>query len=442
MSTGILKRYAAFLTTCKNLDILEVYNLKPLIDGKALAKAMNIAPGPWMKDALNVVVAWQLRNPNANDVDEVIKEVGYHLDNSSDAEPSRKKPKHGELTSALIDYFLHETLRLIFFQRRRPDLTDTGRRNINAHSDTRSSALFDDSPRPWLKEKWSQDLLLWVCKNLSSDTVEKKWGVLIPPVLTLVDEVDIPVKAKGCECLGYLLSKTSAPLLQRTGLHPEFEESLFMAAALLPTLTPEPDSVIIINAAYPALLALANATPAESSKPNDPTRIKVLLKILRQGFLTAMGHAGEHVRVANALVDQLPPILDNLGIDSVIHLKDLAPMLAAILNNPLGTTFPPLLLSALKAEQALIRNAWPRAWYWRGDLLKGPCGIWVRMAEDEKESGSNAEFKTVRVECKETVEMLNATISVSEVKDNWSSETKALIEAEGLLESLLKTPPC
>jgi len=330
-----------------------------------------------------------------------------------------------------VHHFLHITLRLMFSQKRHPDLTESGRRNINAKPEARSRALFDDDPKPWKKNTWAIDLLLWVCKSLNPKLVEQEWGVLIPPILTILDEIDVSTKAKACECLRYLLVHTPPNLLRRTGLGPVFEESLYAAASMLPTLTPESDSIIMINSSYPALVTLANAThPAPAaSQPHDSARTKFLLKILRQGFIRGFSYAGEHVRTATALLNQLPAILDCLGIDSVVQLKELVPMLAAVLDEPLGTAYPPLLLAAAKAEAAIIRNGWPRAWFWRMNLLQGPCGAWIRIAEEERDNGPNMELNVVKKECKEVVEMLDAAVRVSEAKDVWPDEVKQLVNA-------------
>ncbi|KAL1587396.1 hypothetical protein WHR41_03917 [Cladosporium halotolerans] len=72
------RKYSTFVTHLRDLDILEAYSLKPLLDGKTLAKALSTPPGPWMKDALDVVMAWQLRHPDVKDPTEAIEEVKKH----------------------------------------------------------------------------------------------------------------------------------------------------------------------------------------------------------------------------------------------------------------------------------------------------------------------------------------------------------------------------
>ncbi|KKY25746.1 putative trna nucleotidyltransferase [Diplodia seriata] len=63
----ILRSYSKWFEHIQKLNLTEAYALKPLLDGKALAKALETPPGPWMKSALEVVMAWQLRNPGVTD---------------------------------------------------------------------------------------------------------------------------------------------------------------------------------------------------------------------------------------------------------------------------------------------------------------------------------------------------------------------------------------
>ncbi|KAL8705170.1 MAG: hypothetical protein Q9201_001707 [Fulgogasparrea decipioides] len=71
----LLEGYATWLSTLKDLDLLEVYQLKPLVTGDKLSKALGVKPGPWMSKALEMVVAWQLRNPDEQSEEAAISEI-------------------------------------------------------------------------------------------------------------------------------------------------------------------------------------------------------------------------------------------------------------------------------------------------------------------------------------------------------------------------------
>lgn len=57
------------------LDTMEAATAKRIIDGKQLSKELNAKPGIWMAPALDVVMAWQFRNPTATDPQGAIDEV-------------------------------------------------------------------------------------------------------------------------------------------------------------------------------------------------------------------------------------------------------------------------------------------------------------------------------------------------------------------------------
>lgn len=87
----------------------------------------------------------------------------------------------------------------------------------------------------------------------------------------------------------------------------------------LPSLTPETESLELLAAAYPALIALARVRFAEEKQRS--TRCKALDRILRYGVLKGYSHAGEYVRIAELLMTQVVALVDEMGVASVKHLK-------------------------------------------------------------------------------------------------------------------------
>lgn len=57
------------------MDLLEAATCKRIIDGKQLSKELNAKPGVWMAAALDLVMAWQFRNPTETDPRGAIEEV-------------------------------------------------------------------------------------------------------------------------------------------------------------------------------------------------------------------------------------------------------------------------------------------------------------------------------------------------------------------------------
>lgn len=70
-----LKEWLRFLDHLVELDVMNAPSLKRLIDGKYLSDALGVKPGKWMGEALEVVMAWQLRNPGVEDPAGAVEEV-------------------------------------------------------------------------------------------------------------------------------------------------------------------------------------------------------------------------------------------------------------------------------------------------------------------------------------------------------------------------------
>jgi len=428
---AIERKFTTFTTHLRDLDILDTYTLKPLLDGKTLAKALSTPPGPWMKDALDVVMAWQLRNPDVKDPAEAIEEV----------------KKHGELTSALASHFLKLTIRPLFAKAKPDNVTEQGRKKTTESLPAKLTSENADerTMKPWKSDKDTHALALlkWVVdSSLDENSTERLWPLLVPPILTLVDDWETKYKRLGADLLHSLLRATSPSLLSRTGLGSVFEEALMPCLTYLPSLTPEPDSVAILRAAYPALFTLTRtrfpfpppssstpSPPITTTDPNRPARVKALDTILRKGVLHAYAHGNnQYPSITFILFRNLATLLTELGIDSVKHLQHLLPMLSESLIQAAKTKQSGLIVATLQALQSVIFNSWPRLWEHRVEVMRGLTVGWLVLEEGGLDDG------VVREVMVETVRVLHAAMGEKEV---FVDECRALIEADGRLVGLL-----
>ena len=446
---GIINDYTLFLTEIKTLGLYEAYALKPLIDGKMLANALSIKPGPWMKSALDVVMAWQLRNPENTDPEEAVKQVRLSQEG--------QEQKKGELTKDLIHHFLGLTIRPLFAKTQHPtSITPQGRKRTTEAPPSRigDHMMEDESQtKPWKgQESYALDLLEWVLHSLpDANTVEKNWGLLVPPLLTIVDDFDHDMKARGCIMLKLLLNSTPPQLLARTGLGDVIEEAAMPCLSYLPTLTPEDESIKLLSAAFPTLLTLSRGRYVEGPprtntnrktqnhasgdlfrKTPEERKIHFLDTLTREGILSGFAHAGEHVRVAETLFEQLIPLIQELGIEFVKHLKEILPFITNVLSNPFGAAYPPLLMAAIKALQTVMYNCWPRAAFWRTEILKGITLCWLRIADEDR---SNKELLAVEEELQKTVQILATAVSQEIDIDE---DFQQLMSADDRLERLFE----
>ncbi|KAJ4389738.1 CCA tRNA nucleotidyltransferase, mitochondrial [Gnomoniopsis smithogilvyi] len=67
--------WQVFIDQIQKLDLIDAPAIQPMIDGRMLSKAFGIKPGKWLSPALDVCMAWQLRNPQESDPAGAIEEV-------------------------------------------------------------------------------------------------------------------------------------------------------------------------------------------------------------------------------------------------------------------------------------------------------------------------------------------------------------------------------
>ncbi|KAI7786267.1 poly A polymerase head domain-containing protein [Diaporthe eres] len=76
-TSGKVERdWKGFLDRLQTLDLMDAPSMKPLVDGRRLMQTLDIKkPGRWMSSALDICMAWQLRNPEETDPAGAIEEV-------------------------------------------------------------------------------------------------------------------------------------------------------------------------------------------------------------------------------------------------------------------------------------------------------------------------------------------------------------------------------
>ncbi|CAK7266154.1 CCA tRNA nucleotidyltransferase, mitochondrial [Sporothrix epigloea] len=77
---SLLRDWQTFLDHLERLDVMNAPHIKRLLDGKQVAAALGIKPGKWMSVAMDMCMAWQLRNPEQTDPAGAIDEVRRRKD--------------------------------------------------------------------------------------------------------------------------------------------------------------------------------------------------------------------------------------------------------------------------------------------------------------------------------------------------------------------------
>lgn len=380
-----------------------------------------------MKEALDVVMAWQLRNPGNANAEAAVEAVKNHQ-------------KHGELTSSLISHFLRLTIRPLFAKTQPQSVTAQGRKVTTTVLPKKYSSLDEDdeTTKPWKsKDSPALNLLEWTMQSMDESTLEHDWPMVIPPLLTIMDDHEVRYKTKGAQLIKLLLESTSPALLARTGLGEVIEEALMPCLTYLPTITAEKESVDLLSATYPALITLSRvrypaAQPSSSRLVPanlDRERVKFLDSLVRKGILYAYSHCSDRPAIIEVLLSGLADIEQELGIDSVKHLKHVLPMLTEVMSLEQGPARPSMLLAGTKAMQSVILNGWPRMVVYRGEVLKAVTLCWLRVAGDKVQ-----ELDRLKKALTETVEMFRAAVGK---ECDFDHECSTLVAADQRLREVL-----
>lgn len=312
---------------------------------------------------------------------------------------------------------------------------------------------FSDNPKKLWKESalWSVDVLEWLLGHygelgepLQKQAIESQFPLLVPPILALLEDEDMSYKRRGCDLLSILCNhivNCRSGILNRTGLVKVFEDSLAPNMLILPSLTPEEQSLEILSCLYPAYRALVDASFSDAAAKPPPNTGKLILKsqkqtsiaskvlnqhndrqamldrILRNGLLAGYIHASDYVQISTLLVTEMSCVVAMMGASSAKYLPRLLPLLRGILTNPMGAAYQPLLRSAVVAMRQLILQCWPRiAEVWWEECSRAIIGLWLLLSEEDEDL-----TRELRNDAKGVMELLFQVEGPSERRENLSS---------------------
>ena len=147
-------------------------------------------------------------------------------------------------------------------------------------------------------------------------------------------------------------------------------------------------------------------------------------------------------------------MVNELQIYSTKYLQELVPLIYSVLTNPFGTAYLPLLLAATTTARAVILNAYPRVWRWRGEILGAICSCWLHVLGEEKRIAESKdkvskELGKLKKQLRGVVYLLKLALlnpvpindeldaGQSEAREKIDEELHGLVKADDELEGLL-----
>ncbi|KAH8808777.1 hypothetical protein F5884DRAFT_793275 [Xylogone sp. PMI_703] len=298
----------------------------------------------------------------------------------------------------IIEFVLKSFLRPLFLKSKPSTITATGRKAMPSSAPPKryEAASVDRSNKPWKYDKpYAVTILRWVVQNSSAEVTQQSWNQYIPPLLTLLDEGNSEIRARGLEIVVDFIPKFSTKLLDQTGLGDVIVDAIMPTLLFLPNLTPVDESIRLQKPAYEALYILADIQYPQGSDNIPDGKVKLYFRILRHGVLQAYAHSYEYPRIVEILLQQVQILVDRLKLNAVKQLKDLMPIFSSVLSDPFGTSTPSVLLAGIKSLQITILNCWPRMseTSHRIEAIKAITLCWGAVITDERESSIIPEAK-------------------------------------------------
>ncbi|EMD40978.1 hypothetical protein CERSUDRAFT_111551 [Gelatoporia subvermispora B] len=239
----------------------------------------------------------------------------------------------------------------------------------------------------WKMRPGTITLVSWCVRHIQSSAYEKLWHLVIPPVMTLLDDFEMAYKLQGVRIVSDMLNAVPADLLKRTGV----DVLLFNSLKNCMTFLRNPETPELLRTSVLAALTLVG----RSAPPGSAERFDRLCAILGDSIIGSVWvHSSGDSDALEASIDVLPDIIKALDIGAARYLKALIPQLVFPLQPAAGHA-PPirLQLGSLRALAAVVQACAPRMCDWKCTVLEGVLKCWVTLMDSAAEGDDVLQVK-------------------------------------------------
>ncbi|RYP66596.1 hypothetical protein DL769_006003 [Monosporascus sp. CRB-8-3] len=355
-------------------------------------------------------------------------------------QPRSQEQRNKFITEDILSNFL----RPLFSKSRPTTVTASGRKAEFVEPSRYDNASAEaEARKPWkYGQRYAITAFEWAVSQSDEQLLQISWHLFTPVLLTLLDEPQTALKVRALVIFRAFWARCPGDLMRQTGLAQVFEDAIFPAVLYLPNLTPESESIAILNAAYPALMTMAGidlestADEPQSYPKFTEAQQKLLDKIIREGILVGYNHASEHIRLVELFCEKLRCVVNGMGILAIKHLKNLIPMVSEIMTDPFGTQHPPSLLSAIRLLQAIMSTCWPRIPHYCNEIIKALMLCWLNIEEEDSFPVGDPSPARLKSELTKAADMLSAVMQAA--KMDMDERVAPLVEKEPQLRELFK----
>lgn len=254
--------------------------------------------------------------------------------------------------------------------------------------------FFESEGQIWKNTIGLGAIVYWCIDNIEPGTYMDVWHLIVPPVMTFLDDYQPRYKLWGLLVAQRMLRDVSPNLLKTTGIHGLLKSSFRKILAHQDS----PLSPTILRLSISQSLSLTLLTTSEGSKD----RFDNLTELLGEGIIDNIWtYTFDKPEAIRATLDALPELIQALDIGCTRFLQSLLPQLLHPLTLPSNQGPIPgrpsldllqlqLQNSALRALIPLMRVCAPRIHGWRLTILDALVRCWVTMVSDPSDGSTTA----------------------------------------------------
>ncbi|KAG8993761.1 hypothetical protein FRB93_001915 [Tulasnella sp. JGI-2019a] len=290
--------------------------------------------------------------------------------------------------SNAIRIVLNVRMKPLFLSSSHPGVNlSTGRKlHISNGSHPSTTDFYDD--QTWKAEgQGCWNTLRWCIGNLEQSDFETLWPLLIPPLMTMLDDHDLYFRIAAIKILQILLHRVDGSLLKRTGI-----ESLFAASlSISVTYYNDAEAPKLLLEAIKCSQQLIELTTPPGSRERFERICDMATKAVIGG---AWLYAGDNLLIMEASVQALIPVVSTMGIGTCRFLKALIPQLSEnLIPKPSLPHSHRLLQLSADCLIIVIEVCKPRIYPWKGAILEGLLRAWVYSQTDGIRDPDNTSFQ-------------------------------------------------
>ncbi|KAF8632025.1 hypothetical protein AX17_004968 [Amanita inopinata Kibby_2008] len=214
----------------------------------------------------------------------------------------------------LLESLLNHLIRPIFQTNLHPKINPaTGRKLPRSAGGPLASQDFYESQR-WKEYPAIGNVILWCVKHTERDYYETIWHLLIPPIMTMLDDYEAKYKLSGVKIVREVMKTVPGTLLKRTGIDGLTRSALTACLTHLQSEETPPLLRESINAQVELTLL--------TTKPGEKAYFEQLCDVLGEGIISGVWFYGSDKEDAIvASTEALPRLVRALGIGSVRYLQ-------------------------------------------------------------------------------------------------------------------------